>query len=82
MLSVYKSSYHNNVYIGFYHNMYSMSQLLQIPLGMEWFREANKYIENLYLTSTSEYGTVTVLKDNNDSLFLDEFDFIIKNMCL
>ena len=82
MLSVYKSSYHNNVYIVFYHNMYSMSQLLQIPLGMEWFREANKYIENLYLTSTSEYGTVTVLKDNNDSLFLDEFDFIIKNMCL
>ena len=82
MLSVYKSSYHNNVYIECNGKKYSMSQLLQIPLGMEWFREANKYIENLYLTSTSEYGTVTVLKDNNDSLFLDEFDFIIKNMCL
>lgn len=59
-----------------------MSQLLDIPLGINWFRNANKYIENLYLISTSEYGTVTVKKHNTDSKFLDEFDFIIANMGL
>ena len=59
-----------------------MSQLLDIPLGMQWFREANKYIENLYLISTSDYGTITVQKHNMDSSFVDEFDYIIAHMGL
>lgn len=48
--------------------------------ALEWFRQANKYIENLYRISTSEYGYVTVKRDKNDSGFIDEFDFIISNM--
>ena len=57
-----------------------MSQILIIDPALEWFRQANKYIENLYLISTSEYGYVTVKRDKNDSGFIDEFDFIITNM--
>jgi len=49
---------------------------------MSWFRNANKYLENLYLLGTSEYGTVTVTKHNEDESFKDEFDFIIANMGL
>lgn len=59
-----------------------LSQLLVTPLGMSWFRNANKYLENLYLLGTSEYGTVTVTKHNEDESFKDEFDFIIANMGL
>jgi len=59
-----------------------MSQILFRPLGMEWFRMANKYIENLYLIDTTKYGTVTVKKDQKDDSFIDEFDFIIKNLGL
>ena len=57
-----------------------MSQILHIPLGMNWFRNANKYLENLYQVSTSDYGTVTVKRQENDSSFADEFDFIVSNM--
>jgi hypothetical protein len=57
-----------------------MSQLLSIPLGMQWFREANKYLENLYIIDTSMYGTITVKNHNKDDSFQDEFDFIIANM--
>ncbi len=59
-----------------------MSQILHIPLGMEWFRNANKYLENLYQLSTSNYGTVTVKRQENDDSFQDEFDYIISNMGL
>jgi len=59
-----------------------MSQILFRPLGMEWFRMANKYIENLYLIDTTKYGTVTVKRDQKDYSFIDEFDFIIKNLGL
>jgi len=59
-----------------------MSQILQIPLGMDWFRNANKYLENLYQYTVSAYGTVNVKKDNKDQTFVDEFDFIIRNMGL
>jgi len=59
-----------------------MSQILFRPLGMEWFRMANKYIENLYLIDTTKYGIVTVKRDQKDYSFIDEFDFIIKNLGL
>ena len=59
-----------------------MSQILQIPLGMMWFRQANKYLENLYLISTSKYGTVTVKKDEKDNSFEKEFDYIIQSLGL
>lgn len=59
-----------------------MSQILHIPLGMEWFRNANKYLENLYQLSTSNYGTITVKRQENDDSFQDEFDYIISNMGL
>ena len=59
-----------------------MSQILHIPLGMDWFRNANKYIENLYQIRTSEYGTVTVKRQETDKSFQDEFDYIISNMGL
>ena len=59
-----------------------MSQILHIPLGMEWFRNANKYLENLYQLSTSNYGTITVKRQESDDSFQDEFDYIISNMGL
>ena len=59
-----------------------MSQILQIPLNLQWFRQANKYLENLHVTSTSNYGTVTVKRDENDSNFTSEFDYIVSNMGL
>ena len=49
---------------------------------MEWFRQANKYLENLVQISTSEYGTVTVRNDEQDKSFELEFDYLIKNMGL
>ncbi len=59
-----------------------MSQILYLPLGIEWFRQANKYLENLVQISTSEYGTVTVRKDEQDKSFELEFDYLIKSMGL
>ena len=59
-----------------------MSQILQITLGMDWFRNSNKYLENLYQYTVSAYGTVNVKKDQKDQTFVDEFDFIIRNMGL
>jgi hypothetical protein len=57
-----------------------MSQIFEIPLGMDWFRQANKYLENLVQISTSEYGTVTVRRDSEDKSFEQEFDYIITQM--
>lgn len=59
-----------------------MSQILLRPLGMEWFRQANKYLENLHVVSTSEYGTVTVKRDIEDKNFSSEFDYIVSNLGL
>jgi hypothetical protein len=59
-----------------------MSQILVRPLGMEWLRTANKYLENLQVVHTSEYGTVTVQRDINDNDFSNEFDYIVSNMGL
>ena len=53
-----------------------------LDFGLEWFRQANKYLENLYRIDTSKYGYVTVKRDVKDDEFTDEFDFIIKNMSL
>jgi len=57
-----------------------MSQILHIPLQLEWFRMANKYIENLYVIDTSKYGYITVKRDIKDNGFQSEFEFIIKEM--
>lgn len=51
-----------------------------IPLAMQWFREANKYLENLQVCNVSQYGTITVIKDKKDDSFVDEFDYIVSNM--
>lgn len=59
-----------------------MSQILDIPLGLQWFRYANKYLENLMQISTTMYGTVTVKKDKKDDSFEKEFDYIISSMGL
>jgi hypothetical protein len=53
---------------------------MQIPLGIQWFRESNKYLENLVQISTSDYGTITVLKSAEDKSFELEFDYVIKHM--
>jgi hypothetical protein len=57
-----------------------MSQILMVELGLDWFRNANKYIENLKQFCMSRWGDVTILRNENDDKFIDEFDFIIKNM--
>jgi hypothetical protein len=57
-----------------------MSTIMQIPLGIQWFRESNKYLENLVQISTSDYGTITVLKSAEDKSFELEFDYVIKHM--
>ena len=59
-----------------------MSQILQLHIGLEWFRQSNKYLENLIQISTSNYGNVTVQKAGVDKSFEDEFDYIIRNMGL
>ena len=59
-----------------------MSQIFQFDLGLEWFRQSNKYLENLIQISTSNYGNITVHKEEEDREFEDEFDYIITNMGL
>lgn len=59
-----------------------MSQIFMLDLGLEWFRYANKYLENLYQISTSDYGTVTVHKQQEDMSFEKEFDYIIQSLGL
>ncbi len=53
-----------------------------LDLGLEWFRQSNKYLENLVQISTSNYGTVTVHRDDEDNSFEKEFDYIIKSLGL
>lgn len=53
-----------------------------LDLGLEWFRQSNKYLENLIQISTSNYGNVTVHKDEEDQTFEKEFDYIIKSLGL
>lgn len=59
-----------------------MSQIFQFDLGLEWFRQSNKYLENLIQISTSNYGNITVHKDEEDQTFEKEFDYIIKSLGL
>jgi|TARA_R110000737_G_C14465465_1_gene465786 hypothetical protein len=59
-----------------------MSQIFQFQIGLEWFRQSNKYLENLIQISTSDYGNVTVNKEEKDKSFEKEFDYIIRNMGL
>jgi hypothetical protein len=59
-----------------------MSQIFMLDLGLEWFRHANRYLENLYQISTSMYGTVTVHKQEEDRSFEKEFDYIIQSLGL
>ena len=59
-----------------------MSQIFMLDLGLEWFRYANKYLENLYQISNSNYGTVTVHKKQEDRSFEKEFDYIIQSLGL
>ena len=59
-----------------------MSQIFMLDLGLEWFRQSNKYLENLVQISTSNYGTVTVHRDDEDNSFEKEFDYIIKSIGL
>lgn len=53
-----------------------------LDLGLEWFRYANRYLENLYQISTSMYGNVTVHKQQEDRSFEKEFDYIIQSLGL
>tara|TARA_R110000824_G_scaffold43_1_gene151 strand:+ start:194 stop:373 length:180 start_codon:yes stop_codon:yes gene_type:complete len=59
-----------------------MSQIFELHMNLDWFRQSNKYLENLIQISTSDYGNVTVHKEEEDREFEDEFDYIIKNMGL
>ena len=59
-----------------------MLQIFQLQIGLEWFRQSNKYLENLIQISTSNYGNVTVNKEVEDKSFEKEFDYIIHNMGL
>ena len=59
-----------------------MSQIFQFDLGLEWFRQSNKYLENLIQISTSNYGNITVHKEEEDQTFEKEFDYSIKSLGL
>lgn len=59
-----------------------MSQILSQQSDIQWIRQSNKYLENLIQISTSKYGNVTVLKEEEDKPFEKEFDYIIHNMGL
>jgi len=57
-----------------------MSTVLTILSNLEWLRVANKYLENLQVSTVSEYGTITTIRDNKDDSFNKEFDYIASNM--
>ena len=59
-----------------------MLQIFQLQISLEWFRQSNKYLENLIQISTSKYGNVTIHKEEEDKSFEKEFDYIIHNMGL
>ena len=59
-----------------------MSQIFYLDLGLEWFRQSNKYLENLVQICTSNYGTITVQKEEEDKSFEKEFDYIIQSLGL
>jgi hypothetical protein len=59
-----------------------MSQIFQLQIDLDWIRQSNKYLENLIQISTSKYGNVTVLKEEEDKSFEKEFDYILQNMGL
>lgn len=59
-----------------------MQQIFEQPMGLDWFRQANKYLENLHVVGTSKYGTITVKRDVDDKVFSDEFDFIVSSIGL
>ena len=59
-----------------------MSQIFQFDLGLEWFRQSNKYLEILIQISTSNYGNITVHKEEEDQTFEKEFDYIIQSIGL
>ena len=59
-----------------------MSQIFYLDLGLEWFRQSNKYLENLVQITTSNYGNVTVHKEEEDKSFEKEFDYIIQSLGL
>lgn len=54
--------------------------ILEIPLGMEWFRQANKYIESLYHQTLDKWTGNVTIKKTDDKGFEDEFDSIIKQL--
>jgi len=49
---------------------------------LEWFRQSNKYLENLVQICTSNYGNITVQKEEEDKSFEKEFDYIIQSLGL
>lgn len=59
-----------------------MQQIFEQSMDLDWFRQANKYLENLHVVSTTKYGTVTVKRDVDDKVFSDEFDFIVSSIGL
>jgi len=59
-----------------------MSQIFFIDSGLEWFRQSNKYLENLVQICTSNYGNITVQKEEEDKSFEKEFDYIIQSLGL
>jgi len=59
-----------------------MSQIFYLDLGLEWFRQSNKYLENLVQICTANYGNVTVQKEEEDKSFEKEFDYIIQSLGL
>lgn len=59
-----------------------MLQIIQLQIDLGWIRKSNKYLENLIQISTSDYGNVTVHKEEEDKSFEKEFDYIIHNMGL
>jgi hypothetical protein len=59
-----------------------MSQIFELQIGLDWIRQSNKYLENLYQINTSNYGNVTIIKEEEDKSFEKEFDYILQNMGL
>lgn len=54
--------------------------ILEIPLGMRWFCDANKYIESLYHYNIDKWSNTVNIEKTPDKGFEDEFDSIIRQL--
>lgn len=54
-----------------------MALSMEIPLGIEWLRCANKYIENLHSYKYDKWTNSVIIEKRDDLGFEKEFDYLL-----